>query len=164
MEDERPHGDYGAPCSNTLNRLLEGGMAFNFLVLENSQAMGTGKHAKRPAVFCEVIQMKPQCQHLLQRRSRGMCVNNSFLYGPRSPARCFDLLLQRQSCVLVPGNEPVCLRCLVEKRGAEGECRIPEYSLRHLQQSRILGHDFHRGMIEHVPDARLASRRLQISQ
>src|SRR2546425_351664 len=82
--------------------------------------------------------MQAQGQHLTKCTLGSVCVDHAIFNRPRSPARGFTPLLQRQSRVLMPHYKPVGRWRFVEERRAERECFSAKVLLRDSQQPCIL--------------------------
>jgi len=80
--------------------------------------MSSREHAKGAVCGSRIIEVYPQRDHPHERLGWSMRVNYPLLHGPRPPSRFFPSLAQRQSCILMPRNEPVRFcRCRTASRG-----------------------------------------------
>ncbi|MCU1316317.1 MAG: hypothetical protein JWN63_1639 [Candidatus Acidoferrum typicum] len=109
-------------------------------VAKNTKCGGSGEHTQRSIFRYRVIEMQAQRQHLTKCTLGSMGVDHAIFNRPRSPARAFTPLLQRQSRVLMPHYQPVSRWRFVEERRAERKCLSTKILLRDSQQSCILSH------------------------
>src|SRR5271165_4770968 len=102
--------------------------------------MRSGEDAKRSIFSDGVVKVQPERQDLLKRASRGMRVVYAVFDRPRSRSGDIAALAQRQSCVLVPHDEPVGDWRFIEQGGAKRKGAFAKDLLRQFHQTRIKRH------------------------
>ena len=90
--------------------------------------MSSREHAKGAVCGSRIIEVYPQRDHPHERLGWSMRVNYPLLHGPRPPSRFFASLAQRQSCILMPRNEPVRFFDLSNSVARNGTASPPKMS------------------------------------
>src|SRR6266436_157948 len=107
-------------------------------VSQHAERLCSGQDAQRSIFRGRIIEVNAQSQHLTKDTLGSVSVDHAIFDGPRSPARSFTPLLQRQSRILVPHHQPVCRRRFVEERRAERKCFSAKSLPRDFHEPRIL--------------------------
>ena len=76
--------------------------------------MRAGQHTQR-TVFCiGIIQVQSHRKHLLKQWNRRLHMRHALFYAPRAESRNFDLFLEGERQILMPGHQPVGFRAFVK--------------------------------------------------
>src|SRR5215472_6278972 len=125
MNQERTHGQYAPASNKTLPRCSSSRRALHFIVAEHAGPVCARQNPQRPVFLRGIVQMEAQGQYLFKGTGRGVSINDALFYRPWSPAGRFAFFYKCKGRVLMPGDEPIRVRRLVEKGGAEGKCVFP---------------------------------------
>jgi len=79
MNEQRSHGQNPAVRNETVNWWHLNRELLDLLVTQYSKSVGSRQDAKWPVFRIARIEVNPQSEHLIQRPSRSMRVNNTFL-------------------------------------------------------------------------------------
>ena len=132
----RPHASSRRLRAKAIDGRRRPGQLGDLRVAENALSMGAWKHTQGSVENGRIVEMNAQRDHALQGRGRRMCIEDSALDGPRSPARHILAFAQWERGVLMPDDQPVRLRRLVEQGGTEGPGRLSQRRIGDLEQSR----------------------------
>src|SRR5215472_13319329 len=150
MNQERTHGQHAAASNKTLPRCSSSRSALHLIVAEYAGPVCAGQNLQGPVFLRGIVQMEAQGQDLFKRTGRGVSINDALFYGPWSPAGRFALFYQWKGRVLMPGDEPIRVRRLVEKGGAEGKRYCSNDVARGSQETRVMSDCIYCGMAEDV--------------
>lgn len=79
MEKQRPHGNHTASPDQTLFRIVTGPIAVYLFFLQNAETVRARYYTQRAVLLSGVIQVQPQRNDLLERASRSMPIDHTFL-------------------------------------------------------------------------------------
>src|SRR5579864_133779 len=100
--------------------------------------------------------MNAQSYDSTKRAGGSVCVYYAAFYRPWSPTRHFWPLAQRESSILVPSDQPIPARRLVEESSAKWKCFRAKNPLSDPKKSLFLGQGRDRWMLEDVANSCLA--------
>lgn len=93
--------------------------------------MRTRNEFQRAIVISAIVQVQAEGNHAFQYFRWRMDMNDSFFNGPSSEATNFDSFGYGDDQILVPGDEPICIRILIEENGpnwkwSQTSCRLQQ--------------------------------------
>src|SRR5258706_9963183 len=100
--------------------------------------MCAGKDAQWAVRGTRFVQVDAEGDDLIESLGGRMCIKDSRLGGPWSPARNLPASSNRERRVLVPDNQPVSITGLVEQSCAEGKRSMPEERAGNLEKTWIV--------------------------
>jgi len=118
--------------------------------------MASGKDAKRPVLGQRIVEVDPESDDPPQRIRGRVRIQHAFLFGPRPPARSLEPRSEREGGVLMPYDQPVGSRGLVEQGGTIRDGRLAEPPSGNPRQSSVVCQRGNLGHIHQVPGPRAA--------
>lgn len=92
------------------------------MIGEAAELVGAGEDSQGAVLRGGVVEVEAEGDHLHENGDGGLDVRNAVLDRPRSEAGDVPPLLDGEGEVLMPGDLPVGVRCLVEDRQLGRPC------------------------------------------
>lgn len=119
VNEERPHDENSAARDKAGHGLTLFRKGRDPRIPKYTKTMRSRDHSQRAVVRGGRIEMNAQRHDPVERFGRRLSMQDAGLDRPGTPASCLEPSFHRQRLVLMPGDEPVRSRGLLEERGTK---------------------------------------------